>query len=355
MWLGMLSGGLGQAPGAPVEPLTWLGGLCAAFIGWVAHALGPEWAQLDVPEPSAPAAIVWTAVLVGGARIACLALERRSTMRPAPRPPTRVVLVTAGASVLTIAAIALTGSDENDAPAREPALTIRILDVGQGDAILVQPHGRKPLLIDTGPPDAETGAQLADLGVDELSAIAITHDELDHSGGLASVLDEVEARRLLAGYGPPQGCRFLDCPPTTRVAAGSRFRLGRARAEVLWPPPGIPIAEDPNETSLVLLLSLGDFDALLTADAESEAATYGSGPVEFLKLAHHGSADSGLDPLLERTSPEFAAISVGADNTYGHPAPETTAALEDHEVPALRTDEAGEIVVEVRGDGWTVR
>ena len=77
MWLGMLSGALGQIPGAPVEPLTWLGGLCAGFIGWVAHALGPEWAQLDVPEPGPAAALVWTAVLVGGARLACLALERR--------------------------------------------------------------------------------------------------------------------------------------------------------------------------------------------------------------------------------------------------------------------------------------
>ena len=74
-----------------------------------------------------------------------------------------------------------------------------------------------------------------------------------------------------------------------------------------------------------------------------------------MKVAHHGSADAGLDSLLGRTSPELAAISVGADNTYGHPAPETTAALEEHGVPALRTDEAGEIVVEVRGDGWTVR
>ncbi len=355
MWLGMLSGALGQVPGAPVEPLTWLGGLCGAFIGWVAHALGPEWAQLDVSEPSPLSAIVWTAVLVGGARIACLALERRSTMRPAPRPPQRAVIVIAGASVLVIAAIALIAFVRSDGPTRVPALTIRILDVGQGDAILVQPRGRPPLLIDTGPPDAETGAQLAALGVKELSAIAITHDELDHSGGLASVLGEVEAGRILAGYGPPLSCRQLDCPPTIRVAAGTRFDLGRARVEVLWPPPGTPIAEDPNETALVLLVSLGDFDALLTADAESEAATYGSGPVEFLKVAHHGSADGGLDALLGHTSPELAAISVGADNTYGHPAPETTAALEEHGVPALRTDEAGEIVVEVRGDGWTVR
>jgi competence protein ComEC len=354
MWLGMLSGALGQVPGAPVELLTWLGGLCAAFIGWVAHALGPEWAQLAISEPSPPVAIVWTAVLVGGARLACLAFERRSTMRPVPRPPKCVAVAAFGTFLLVITAIAVIGMGGESAT-RAPPLSIRILDVGQGDAILVQPRGRPPTLIDTGPPDAETGAQLADLGVEELSAIAITHDELDHSGGLASVLSEVEARHIITGYGPPRSCRFLDCPPTTRVAAGSRFRIGKARAVVLSPPPGTPMGEDPNETALVLMVSLGDFDALLTADAESEAAAYGSGPVEFLKVAHHGSADAGLDSLLGRTSPELAAISVGADNPYGHPAPETTAALEEREVPALRTDEAGEIVVEVRGDGWTVR
>ena len=124
---------------------------------------------------------------------------------------------------------------------------------------------------------------------------------------------------------------------------------------MLWPPATTPPAANPNETALVLMVSNGDFDAILTADAEAEAATYGAGPVEFLKVSHHGSVDSGLDSLLDRTSPDVAAISVGEDNPYGHPAPETTAALDAHEVATVRTDEAGDIVVEVRGDGWTVR
>ncbi len=168
------------------------------------------------------------------------------------------------------------------------------------------------------------------------------------------MLEEVDVNRILASYGPPRSCRYLDCPPTTGLTAGSRFRLGRARAEVLWPPATAPAAANPNETALVLRVSHGDFDALLTADAEAEAATYGSGPVELLKVAHHGSADAGLESLLDRTSPELAAISVGADNTYGHPALETTTALEAHGVATMRTDEAGEIVIEVRGGSWGV-
>jgi competence protein ComEC len=353
MWLGMLSGALGQIPNAPVEPLSWLGGLCAAFIGWVARALGPEWAQLDVPEPGAVAALIWTAVLVGGARLACMALARRESMRAAPRTPRRLVITASCTLAASAVAIKLLAPGAG-APVHPPALAIRILDVGQGDAILVQPRGEKPLLVDTGPPGAEAGKRLVDLGIEELSGIAITHDELDHSGDLGGILDEVQVHRILAAYGPPADCRFLDCPPTTRLSAGSRFRLGRTRAEVLWPPATAPPAVNPNETALVLRVSHGNFDALLTADAEAETATYGAGPVEFLKVAHHGSVDAGLDGLLDRTSPELAAISVGAGNTYGHPAPETSAALEEHGVPFLRTDEAGEILIEVREDGWTV-
>jgi competence protein ComEC len=353
MWLGMLSGALGQVPGAPVEPLSWLGGLCAGFIAWVAHALGPDWAQLDVPQPGPVVALAWTVVLVGGARLLCLALERRRAMGPAPRLPRRSAIAAAIAVPAAIAGIALLAL--SDGSGRPPALTIRILDVGQGDAILVQPRHDPPLLVDTGPPDGGAGERLAALGVDELAAIAITHDELDHSGGLAGVLQEVEPGHILTAYGSPRSCRYLDCPPTTRVAAGSRFRVGPARAEVLWPPPSAPPAADPNETALVVRLSLGDFDALLTADAEAEAASYASGPVELLKVAHHGSADSGLDALLERTSPQVAAISVGSGNTFGHPAPETTEKLEEHGVSVMRTDTDGEIVIQARGDGWGVR
>ena len=255
MWLGMLSGSLGQVPGAPVEPLTWLGGLCAGFIGWVARALGPEWAQLDVPEPSAVAALIWTLVLVGGARIACLSIERREAMRAASRAPRRLAVVL-GALALTVVVglVVFTGGSARP-PGRPPLLTIRILDVGQGDAILVEPRGRAPLLVDTGPPDADLGAELSGRGIDELSAIAVTHDELDHSGGLGSVLSEVEAKRLFVGPSGPVSCEHLDCPPMTRLETGSVLRLGPARIAVLWPPASAPPAENPNETALVLSVS----------------------------------------------------------------------------------------------------
>ncbi len=354
MWLGMLSGALGQIPGAPVEPLTWLGGLCSGFIGWVAHLLGPEWAQLAIPEPSPAAAAAWTIALLGTARLTCVWLERRAEMTAAPRRPRARRLGMAALLVsLPLAALLLRGKVAD--PDLEPRLTLRFLDVGQGDSILVQPRGEPGLLVDTGPPDAEAGEILDDEGVDHLGAVAITHDELDHVGGLASVLESVEVDRLLVGKATPSSCSYLTCPPVTSVEAGSRFRMGCARVDVLWPPASRPLGENPNETALVLRVSCGTFDALLTSDAEAETASYSPGPVDLLKVAHHGSVDAGLDALLDRASPRLAVISVGAGNSYGHPTPETLATLTRHRVPVMRTDESGEVVVEVSRDGWTAR
>jgi competence protein ComEC len=79
------------------------------------------------------------------------------------------------------------------------------------------------------------------------------------------------------------------------------------------------------------------------------------GPVDVLKVAHHGSADEGLGALLERTVPKLAVISVGAGNPFGHPTQETLRALGSHEVPTLRTDREGEIEIDADGSGWTAR
>ena len=356
MWLGMLAGAVGQIPGAPTEPLTWLGGLAAGFIGWVARIMGQEGAQLDVAEPNTVAVAAWTGVLVGATRLACLAVERRRVMRPSLRGVRKTSMVTSLLLGVFMVGVALAGRTSGGAePGRPPLVTLTILDVGQGDSILVEPRAAPPLLIDTGPPEAEVGGLLADRGVNELSALIVTHDERDHSGGLAGVLDDVSVGQIMAADRPPAACAHIDCPPVRHVAEGARLDVGRARLEVLWPPANMAPVEDPNESAIVLGLTTGKFEALLTADAEAEAAPYESGPIELLKLAHHGSADGGLETLLERTSPQLAAISVGAGNPYGHPAPETVDTLSEHGVPALRTDQVGDIVVEIRREGWSVR
>lgn len=350
MWLGMLAGALGQAPGAPVEALTMLGGLCAGYVGWVAHALGPDWAQIEVPVPGLPATAIWTAGLVLAVRLACVQRARRSGLG-LRRWPSR----TAGAAsaFAVLAALAMLASSHSDPRASD--LELRFLDVGQGDAILLTPRRGAPVLVDTGPPGAAL-ERLADLGVERLEAIVITHDQLDHSGGLAELIAALEVRRLVTGPGPPpQACRAAPgCPPIHRVTAGDRLRVGSLRLDVLWPATVPPPDADPNLSAVVLHAHRGEFDALLTSDAEAEPGSYRPGPVEVLKVAHHGSADAGLGTLLDLTAPQLAVISVGADNPYGHPAPETVTALGDAGVPVDRTDELGDITIAVRDDGWSV-
>jgi competence protein ComEC len=233
---------------------------------------------------------------------------------------------------------------------------MRVLDVGQGDAILLEPRDAAPILVDAGPPDGGVAARLAELGIERLGAVAITHDQLDHAGGLAELLGAVEVGRLIVAPGAlPELCERSPCPPRHRVERGDALRAGRLRLEVLWPPAGAPApGADPNARSLVLHARLGKFDALLAGDAEAEAAPVDPGPVEVLKVAHHGSADSSLPALLVRSVPELAVVSVGDGNAYGHPAPETLAALAEAGVPVLRTDEHGEAVISVGNDGWAV-
>ena len=139
--------------------------------------------------------------------------------------------------------------------------------------------------------------------------------------------------------------------------AGQVYRLGRLRLRVLWPDgPGSP-GDDPNLRAIVLLVSYGETDVLLTADAESDVTLpLHPPPVEVLKVAHHGSADPNLPDLLALVRPRVAVISAGEGNDYGHPAPSTLGALEAApHLQVYRTDRDGRVVVESDGKRVWVR
>ena len=214
-------------------------------------------------------------------------------------------------------------------------------------------------------PEAQTADQLRRLGVRSLTAIVLTHPQRDHVGGAAEVL-----RKLRVGFvldprlptsGPDERAAMQEARrrrvPVLAARAGRAFRLGPIRVSILWPDgPGFP-GEDPNQRAIVLVVTYGQVDVLLTADAESDVTLpLNPPPVEVMKVAHHGSADDGLEELLDRTQPEVAVISVGLGNDYGHPTPSTLHALESE--PGLRvyrTDLDGRIVVESDGTRIWVR
>jgi competence protein ComEC len=236
-------------------------------------------------------------------------------------------------------------------PVPPAGLRVSVLDVGQGDAILLRPARAPAILVDAGPPGDGIVAKLREEGVDRLGAVVVTHDESDHSGGVEELLGSIPADRLVsARLGRELRAQAAaDGIATVRLAAGGLLRSGRLRLEALWPPPELlaaPLAgTDPNTQALVLLARWGRFSMLLTADAEAEAVPIDPGPVDVLKVAHHGSDDSGLAALLGRTQPRLAVISVGADNPFGHPTPATLATLAGDDVRTLRTDRDGTVEI----------
>src|SRR5215208_7699770 len=143
---------------------------------------------------------------------------------------------------------------------------------------------------------------------------------------------------------------------TLAVTEGSEIDSGSLHLEVEWPSQGAleGAAGDPNETAIVMLARWRSFSMLLTADAEAEAVPMDPGPIDVLKVAHHGSEDAGLDALLDRTVPRLAVISVGADNPYGHPTADILSTLAHHGIATLRTDQEGDVEIDVTGAGWPV-
>lgn len=349
MWLGMLAAAAGQVPGAPVEALNALNAPLLAYIAQVAAWCGrPEWAYIEVQ-------IGTPGLICAYAAIAAAALLFRR-VRSIP-PPSRATAssIAVGALLLAAAALLGLGTDAPSAASGPPAagLRVSILDVGQGDAILLQPAGADPVLVDAGPPGAGLARKLREAGVARLGAVVLTHDQSDHAGGLAEVLAAMPVARLgyaAAGRDLLTGARAAGAVPR-HLVWGEVLRAGRLSLEVLWPPAellgGSVAAEDPNRLSIVLLARWGRFEMLLTADAEAEATPIDPGPLDVLKVAHHGSEDAGLDDLLSRARPRLALISVGEDNPFGHPAPVTLRSLAAHGIRTLRTDRDGTVVLEV--------
>lgn len=354
MWLGMLVAVAGQVPGFPVALLNAINAPLLAYIAQVAAWCGrPSWAYLDVNLGLAGLAASYAALALATVAVRCNVLRLRDSRKTFHLGSGWRVGLSA-ATGLAVLAIAWVGSGDGAGAAPPRAgLRVSIFDVGQGDAILLQPARAPAVLVDGGPPGADLEAKLRAAGVEQLGMAIVSHEQLDHVGGIEQLLGHLPVARLayarlsrsLRSAAERAGVEPL------RIAAGAAIRSGGLRIEALWPPRALldaPLAgADPNSQSLVLLARWHDFSMLLTGDAEAEAVPLDPGPVDVLKVAHHGSEDAGLATLLERAHPQLAVISVGESNPFGHPTPATLAALAAHGVPVIRTDSGGTIELEV--------
>jgi competence protein ComEC len=198
-------------------------------------------------------------------------------------------------------------------------------------------------------------------GIRHLDAVALTHAHSDHMGGLPAVLRNFHPQELWVGNNPPVAAytALLDEAAALhlqvrRFSAGETLRLGAAQIAVLAPVRGYqPSAEPANNDSLVLHVAYGNTSVLLEGDAEApveEAMLAGSGlPSTLLKVGHHGSLTSTRPAFLARVHPQWAVISCGLRNRYGHPRSEVLQALQSAGIPTFSTDLHGAVCFRLDG------
>jgi competence protein ComEC len=345
MWLGMVAATIGQASPAAGALLAAGAAVPAGYLARLAHlcAVVPGAAV----TASAPVVVMGLAVLVA------VFASRRGR---------RLAIVCAATAGLAVVAWPRGGATGGGPPRH---LRVTFLDVGQGDATLLQ-DGDASVLVDTGPPAGHVVARLRHAGVRRLDVLVITHAQLDHDGGAPSVLAGLPVGLVVDGRdGVRSAVGDEIAAAASRLhlrmlapAAGQVIRVGRIDLRILWPrrePVVAHVGVDPNERAIVSLVCDGGVRVLLTADVESDVlGALDLPPVDVLKVSHHGSADIGLPALLARLRPTVAVISVGARNLYGHPAPATIRALSRAVPDVYRTDRDGTVAIDAGVQGLVV-
>ncbi len=357
-------------PLAPVaQALFWAPWLCLAYSVWVVEGLAP-WplASLEVGQGTGTWLIFYYAGLAG---LAALRRTPRETARRAgawlgARWSTSVML---GVS-LVVAILAWLAVFQLP----DGRLHVAFLDVGQGDALLITTPAGGQILVDGGPGSAALTSALGPhmpFWDRSLDAVLLTHTDGDHVGGLPELLSRYQVGTFLDSGRPGDHPAYEECLRLLEaegiahqpVQAGVQITLDGVTLAVLGPPSGYlsGTAADDNNNSVVIRLTYGGADILLTGDAEAEAEAWllqEGAPLdaEVLKAGHHGSGGASTPAFLAAVGPRYVVLSVGAGNRFGHPDPqvlERLAGLGDATV--LRTDESGTIEFVTDGQQLRVR
>ncbi len=251
-----------------------------------------------------------------------------------------------------------------------PLLDVYFLDVGQGDAILIEAASGETWLFDGGP---DTGGplepavvfRLHELGVDTLDVVAFSHPHSDHVGGLASVIRNFTVLKVLDPGIPFSSFIYEDFLNAVMDAdcdymlleEGSEFQLSPHVTACVVSAGMEGVDLNINESSALLKITCGNFSTILTGDIEENAErilTPDAEPVTVLKVPHHGSITSVFPPYLRRLSPQFAIFSAGRNNSFGHPHPHVIEIYMELGSEILRTDRLGTIVVRTDGEKISV-
>jgi competence protein ComEC len=246
-----------------------------------------------------------------------------------------------------------------------PHLQIHALDVGQGDAILITTPEQHHILVDGGPGNAVLTAlpKVLPYLFGEIDLMILTHPHADHVNGLIPILDRMKVKAvLLAGseYESEAYAAFLkkisDKKIPVYIADDQRdFKLGDTMIDVLFPFENIGEIDNVNNASVVMKITNGEDEILLSGDAEIEEESQLLGldlDADILKAGHHGSRTSSTTEFLSEVSPEIMIISSGEGNDYGHPHSETLEKAEDFGIEVLRTDTQGNVSIIFDDQSW---
>jgi beta-lactamase superfamily II metal-dependent hydrolase len=247
----------------------------------------------------------------------------------------------------------------------EDGLFVHFINVGQGDSIFVQTPNGKNMLIDGGNETAgdEVVSYLKDLGVETLDLVVATHPDSDHIGGLIQVLNEFDVNKVLDSGKEHTTETYLNYLaaidqkqiPFEIAQEGSLIELDpEVKIQVLN---ALHESDEINDSSIVLKLSMGDIDYLLTGDAgveiEQEMMAEYNVEAEILKVGHHGSDTSTSQEFIDVVNPETAILSYG-ENSYGHPSQDVIQRLLNHGADIFNTYEDGSILVVTDGESYEV-
>ena len=242
-------------------------------------------------------------------------------------------------------------------------LSIRFIDVGQGDAALVSTPEGAHVLVDGGPDPDRVVTRLEALGVKRLDVVVATHPHADHIVGLPAVLARIPVGLVLEPGCPDSSSIQADLDaaiadehvPVRYPRVGQTFAVGDVRLDVLSPDRcWIDTNSDPNNDSLVILLSYREDTVLFGGEPEQPAQQelldeHEPVRAEVLKVPHHGAATS-LPEFFDAVDAQVAVVSVGP-NSYGHPVPSTLHAIAAAGSRIWRTDQHGDVVVTFDGAG----
>jgi competence protein ComEC len=358
-----LSGAIAGAIWAPLgQPLLVLAGFIARgalAIGEAFRVHAPLWCC------RAPNLLETAALAAAG----CLALDA-----VASKGRRRRVTTVAALAALALAAASLGARDLGRR--WSPDLVVTFLDVGQGDAAVVEAPGGAVMLVDGGGARDGTfdpGARIVEpflraRGVGRLDVVALSHPHPDHLNGLHRVLERFDVGALWSSGDDGRNPEYRRLVDTARrrgigLPAVSAGTLGRARVEPLGPfygdevgkPPGLTV----NDASLVLRVAWGGRGVLFSGDLEADGEGELAGrrdagqavAADVLKVPHHGSRTSSSDELLDAVAPSLAVISLGWRNQFHFPAPEVVARYAARGVRVLRTDRDGAVTVRISPAG----